>query len=197
MILAQMKAHAAAAHEPAVEGTFADRTNHEKDRRAKFGSTRPPQRPGKAKWNTKGLLSSKDFKIIRFSSENIGNGKFARNVIDGNANTIWHTQFSPEIKKHPHELIIDLGREFTLTGFRLLARQDAGWNGTLKDIEITVSNNPKTFGPPTLKTTLKKTKSPQDLKCAAVKGRFIRLRALSEINAGSWASLAEFGVKGK
>ena len=197
MILAQMKAHAAAAHEPAVEGTFADRTNHEKDRRAKYGSTRPPQRPGKAKWNTKGLLSSKEFEIIRFSSENIGNGKFARNVIDGNANTIWHTQFSPEIKKHPHELIIDLGREFTLTGFRLLARQDAGWNGTLKDIEITVSNNPKTFGPPTLKATLKKTKSPQDLKCAAVKGRFIRMRALSEINAGPWASLAEFGVKGQ
>jgi hypothetical protein len=192
-----MKAHAAAAHEPAVEGTFADRTNHEKDRRAKFGSTRPPQRPGKAKWNTKGLLNGKDFKIVRFSSENVSNGKFARNVIDGNANTIWHTQFSPEIKKHPHELIIDLGREFTLTSFRLLARQDAGWNGTLKDIEITVSNNPKTFGPPTLKTTLKKTKSPQDLKCAASKGRFIRIRALSEINAGPWASLAEFGVKGQ
>ena len=196
-ILAQIKAHAAAAHEPAVEGTFADRANHEKDRRAKYGSTRPPQRPGKAKWNTKGLLSSKEFKIIRSSSENISNGKFARNVIDGNANTIWHTQFSPEIKKHPHELIIDLGREFTLTGFRLLARQDAGWNGTLKDIEITVSNNPKTFGPPTLKATLRKTKSPQDLKCAAVKGRFIRMRALSEINAGPWASLAEFGVKGQ
>jgi hypothetical protein len=30
-----------------------------------------------------------------------------------------------------------------------------------------------------------------------VKGRFIRIRALSEINAGPWASLAEFGVKGK
>jgi arylsulfatase A-like enzyme len=196
-ILAQMKAHAEEAHEPAVEGTFADRANHEKDRRAKFGSTRPPQRPGRAKWNAKGLLNGKDFKIIRFSSENVSNGKFARNIIDGDANTIWHTQFSPEIKKHPHELIIDLGRECTLTGFRILARQDAGWNGILKDIEITVSNNPKTFGPATLKATLKKTKSPQDLKCPAVKGRFIRIRALSEINAGPWASLAEFGVKGK
>ena len=196
-ILSQIKAHATAAHEPAVEGTFADRANHEKDRRAKYGSTRPSQRPGKAKWNTKGLLNGNDFKIVRFSSENVSNAKLARNAIDGNANTIWHTQFSPEIKKHPHELIIDLGREFTLTGFRLLARQDAGWNGTLKDIEITVANNPKTFGPPTLKATLKKTKSPQDLNCAALKGRFIRIRALSEINGGPWVSIAEFGVKGK
>ncbi|MBT5322055.1 MAG: sulfatase-like hydrolase/transferase [Verrucomicrobiales bacterium] len=196
-VLSQIKAHATAAHEPAVVGTFADLANHEKDRRAKFGSTRPPQRPGKAKWITKGLLPNKNFKIVSASSENHGNGKFARNVIDGDANTIWHTQFSTEIKKHPHELIIDLGREHTLTGFRLLTRQDAGWNGTIKDIEITVSSHSENFGAPTLKTTLKKTKSPQDLKCAVVKGRFIRIRALSEINAGPWASLAEFGVKGK
>ena len=135
--------------------------------------------------------------MLRVSSENRANGKLAHNAIDGNANTLWHTQFSPEIKKHPHELIIDLGREYTLTGFRILARQDAGWNGTLKDIEISISNNPKTFGPPTVKATLKKTKSPQALKCAAVKGRFIRIRTLSEINAGPWASLAEFGVKGQ
>ncbi len=194
-ILAQIKAHAAAAHEPAVEGTFPDRANHEKDRRAKYGSTRPPQRPGKAKWNAKGLLPNKHFKIIHASSENAGNSKFARNAIDGNANTIWHTQFSPEIKKHPHEIIIDLGREHILTGFRILARQDAGWNGTIKEIEITISNDPKQFDAPALKAELKKTKSPQDLKCAEAKGRFIRIRALSEINAGPWASIAEFGVK--
>ncbi len=196
-ILAQIKAHAAAAHEPAVEGTFADRADHEKDRRAKYGSTPAPQRPGKAKWNSKGLLNGKHFKIVKFSSENISNGKFARNIIDGNANTIWHTQFSPDIKKHPHELIIDLGRECTLTGFRLLARQDAGWNGTIKEIEISISNDAKKFGATAIKASLKKTKLPQDLKCPATKGRFIRIRALSEINAGPWASIAEFGVKGK
>ena len=196
-ILSQIKAHATAAHEPAVVGTFADLANHEKDRRAKFGSTRPPRRPGKLTWITKGLLANKDFKIIRVSSENAGNSKLALNAIDGNVNTIWHTEFSPEIRKHPHELVIDLGRERTLTGFRILPRQDAGWNGTIKDIEITVSSHSENFGAPTLKTTLKKTKSPQDLKCPVVKGRFIRIRALSEINAGPWASLAEFGVKGK
>ena len=123
-VISQIKAHATAAHEPAVEGTFADPANHEKDRRAKFGSTRPPQRTGKVKWITKGLLANKDFKIIRVSSENAGNSKLALNVIDGNVNTIWHTQFSPEIRKHPHELVIDLGREHTLTGFRILSRQD-------------------------------------------------------------------------
>ncbi len=196
-ILAQMKAYAKEAHTPAVEGTFADRANHEKDRRAKYGSTRPPQRPGRANWNAKGLLPNKRFKILKASSENVGNGKFARNAIDGNANTIWHSQFLPEIKKHPHELIIDLGREYTLNGFRLLARPDAGWNGTIKDIEISISNHPEKFGPPTLKASLPKSKTAQNLKCDATKGRYVRVRALSEINGGPWASLAEIGFKGK
>ena len=196
-ILAQMKVHAAEAHDPAVEGTFADRANHEKDRRAKYGSTRPPQRPGRAKWNAKGLIPSKNFKVLRVSSENRGNGKLARNAIDGNANTLWHTQFSPEIKKHPHELILDLGREYTLTGFRILSRQDAGWNGAIKEIEITVSNDADKFGHTTVKTTLKKIRKAQSIKCDAAKGRYLRIRALSEINGGPWASIAEFGVMGK
>ena len=36
-ILARLTALAAAAHEPAREGTFADTTLHERDRRAKYG----------------------------------------------------------------------------------------------------------------------------------------------------------------
>ena len=196
-IFEQMKALAAEAHEPAVEGTFADRANHEKDRRAKYGSTRPPQRPGRTKWKTKGLIANADFKVLRVSSENRGNGKFARNAIDGKANTIWHTQFSPEILKHPHEMIIDLGREHMIKGFRYLPRQDAGWNGTIKEIEITVSNDADNFGELTAKSTFKKTKTVQDINCDSVKGRYIRIRALSEINGGPWASIAEFGVREK
>jgi hypothetical protein len=196
-IFKQMKTIAAEAHEPAVEGTFADRANHEKDRRAKYGSTRPLQRPGRAKWKTKGLIPGINFKVLRFSSENRGNGKLARNAIDGNANTIWHTQFSSEIVKHPHELIIDLGREHTIKGFRYLPRQDAGWNGTIKEIEITVSNNADKFGEPAARVSFKKIKTAQDVKCDSTKGRYIRIRALSEINGGPWASIAEFGVIGK
>ena len=196
-ILAQMKTFASEAHEDAVEGTYADMTNHEKDRAAKYGSTRPPQRPDRGKWKTKGLIASKGFKILSVSSENRGNGKFARNIIDGNARTIWHSQFVPAIKKHPHEIIIDLGRKHTIRGFRYLSRQDAGWNGAIKEIEITVSNEADEFGKPVAKAALKKIRSPQDINCDRVEGRYIRIRALSEVNGGPWASIAEFGVIGK
>ncbi len=41
-VLGQLTAFAAQAHQPAVEGVFHDREIHEKDRRAKWGDTRPP-----------------------------------------------------------------------------------------------------------------------------------------------------------
>jgi arylsulfatase A-like enzyme len=46
-LLAKLKAFAEQAHEEPVEGVFHDREIHERDRRAKFGDTQPPQPAGK------------------------------------------------------------------------------------------------------------------------------------------------------
>ena len=165
-----MKTIATEAHEPAMEVTFTNHADHERDRRVNYGSTRPPQLPRRSKWKTTGLIESAGFKVLRVSSENRGNGNFSCNAIDGNVNSIWHTQFSPEILKHPHELIIDLGREHTIKGFRYLPRQDAGWNGTIKEIEITVSNDADNFGEHTAKATFKTIKPAQDITCNSTKG---------------------------
>jgi len=40
-------------------------------------------------------------------------------------------------------------------------------------------------------------KTAQEVKCEPVKGRYVMLRALSEVNDGPWASVAEFGVVGE
>jgi hypothetical protein len=45
--------------------------------------------------------------------------------------------------------------------------------------------------------TFGKTKVAQTAKCKPTKGRFVMLRALSEVNDGPWASAAEFAVKGR
>ena len=195
-ILGQIRAIAQEAHEPAVAGTFADTTEHEKDRAAKWGATRPPNPGSKFKWLTKGLIINEDLKVISFSSQNEGNSKFAANAVDGNSMTIWHSKFESGIKKHPHELVIDLGKPSMIRGFRYMARQDGGWNGALKDVEFSVGDNPQEFDEPTLKVTFRKTRSVQDVKCKPVKGRYVRLRALSEVNEGPWASIAEIGIIG-
>jgi hypothetical protein len=196
-MLAKLQAFAKEAHEPVEEGTFFDRDIHEKDRRAKYGGKAPPRRGRVNSLTKKGLLSNKGWKISRVSSEARGNRKLAAHAIDGDSRTHWHTQFQPQLDKHPHELVIDLGAEKSISGFRYLARQDGGWNGAIAKCEFAVSNSADEFGEPVAQATFKKTKFSQEVKCDPVKGRYVLIRVLSEVNNGPWASIAELGVVGK
>lgn len=180
---------------------------HERDRRAKTGQQDNPNAPDPltgAKPNakaavmpTKRMLSNKDWKIVRVSSENTDNQKFARNAIDGDPTTLWHTRFSGTVAAPPHELVIDLGAERTIRSFVTLARQDAGWNGAIKDIEFCISQSPEKFGEPAIKATLAKKKDPQTVECPVTKGRYILLRAHSEHSEHSFATIAELGILGE
>ena len=157
--LTRMKAIADREHEPEREGTFSDTADHEKDRRAKWGDTQ--QEPIVSSMPPKGLIPNKGWKVVRVSSESSFNGRLATYAIDGNPRTLWHSKFRGGAAGHPHELVIDLGSERTIRGVRYLARQDAGWNGTIKECEIYVSNSPDSFKKPAAKATLKKTKKAQ------------------------------------
>jgi len=195
-VLATMKKLAEQAHEPAREGVFSDRTNHEKDRRAKWGRKRAPQ----GKVNTMpaaGLIPQKGLRLVRASSESSFNGKLAKNALDGDPRTIWHSKWQGQLAKHPHELVVDLGKERTVRGFRYLCRQDRGWNGALKECEFYVGNQPDTFEKLVTKAEFAKTKKAQEVKCEPVRGRYVLLRTLSEVNGGPWASVAELGVVGE
>ncbi len=208
-ILTKLTALAAKAHEPVREGTFTSTDRHERDRRAKSGKqddTTGEASPGGAKKNAAkparivpalGMLATGSWKIVRASSENTGNQKFATNAIDGDPSTLWHTRFNGGVAPPPHELLIDLGAERTVRGFVYLARQDTGWNGAIKDVEFCVSNSPDQFGTPVTRVTLAKSKQPQEIKCAETKGRFILLRALTEHGGSNFASVAELNVLGE
>ncbi len=195
-IVAKLAQYAEQAHEDAVPGTFQDRAIHEKDRQAKFGDSKKPSFKTKS-MPQQGLIPSKAFKVVRASSESKFNSKLAKFAIDGDPRSIWHTAFKDGPGKHPHELVVDLGAEHSVRGFRYMARQDGGWNGAIKDCEFFVAGKPNGFGKPVAKATLKKAKDAQDVTFEPVKGRYVMLRALSEVNGGPWASVAELGVIGK
>jgi hypothetical protein len=204
-IVAKLAALATSAHIPAVEGTFARTDRHQRDRRAKTGQQDNPKAPDpltgakpntQAAMPTKGMLSNEDWTIVRVSSENTDNKKFARNAIDGDPATLWHTRFSGTIAQPPHELVIDLGAEHTVRGFVYLGRQDAGWNGAIKDIEFCIGPSPEDLGEPVVKTMLNKTKEPQSVECPAINGRYVLLRARSSLGGQPFASVAELGVIG-
>ncbi len=199
-ILARMKEFAGQAHEPAEEGTFFDRAIHERDRWAKWGTSRPAIAPAGTMQSlpAKQLVPFKELSVVRFSSESTVSGRRAVHAIDGVPATHWHTQWSEKLAKHPHELVIDLGKKRTLTAVWYLARQDGGFNGGIKKCEISISDDPEEFGDPAITATLKKTKNAQQLKLAApASGRYVRIRALSEVSSGPWASAAEIGFSEK
>jgi len=196
-ILTQLRLLAAEAHEDAEEGTFFDKDTHERDRRAKYGNKPVPKKRNTNSIPTEGLLDRKKLKIARVSSESDGNQKQAINAIDGDPRTHWHTSFSPEVDNHPHELVIDLGIEQSVTGVRYLARQDGGWNGALAKCEFFIGNSDQEFGKIVAKTTFRKLKTAQQATWKPVSGRYVLVRILSEVNGGPWASISELGIVGK
>jgi hypothetical protein len=136
-------------------------------------------------------------KVVRFSSENVGNGKLANNAIDGDPGTVWHSRFEDGLAKHPHELVIDLGGLHEIRGFRYLARQDGGWNGAFAKTDFSVSEDVEGFGEPVIEATFSKSSQAQAVDCETpVRGRYVRIRVLSEVNGQPWGSAAELGVVG-
>jgi arylsulfatase A-like enzyme len=197
-ILSKMIAHAESAHTPVKSGTFTDRSLHEKDRQAKFGSPKPATLAlPNPNWSRKGLLKSEAFSLLRFSSESTANSHLARHAIDGDPGSWWHSNFTGKTDIHPHELVIDLGDEYTVTGLRYLARQDTGWNGSIADCEISIANSADFADAKPIAHRFAKKKAVQEFTFDVRVGRYFRLRVLSEINDGPWATIAEIGVIGK
>ncbi len=201
-ILTKMQAFAQASHQPVRPGSYLDaaRVRHEKDRQAKWGTSRPqPQPRNRRKMNkitAKNLVPPSEMKILRFSSENHHNDRRAVYAIDGKPGTVWHSQFSGKLAKHPHELVIDLGKTRSIQGFRYLTRQDGGWNGAFAKTAFYVSDSADQFpDTPAVEVQFRKSAKAQKANCAKpASGRYVLVRSLSEVNGGAWASAAEIGV---
>jgi hypothetical protein len=140
-------------------------------------------------------------KVIKVDSEEAaGEDGKAANAVDGNTNTFWHTQWQDANPEHPHEIIIELIPPSTIKGFTYLPRQDKTEdgtvmeNGTIKDYEFYVSDDGKEFGQPVKKGSFPYGKETRTTTFEPKKCRFIKLKALSEINGEVWTSAAEIGV---
>jgi len=199
--LVQMKKFAAQSHQPVRPGTFTTEVRHQRDRQAKWGTAKQPPRPQRGKRGKPNCIKEKNrvpveqVKLLRASSENRANDRLAKYAIDGNPQTVWHTQFSGGLAQHPHRLVLDLGRERTLQGVRYLARQDNSWNGAFGKTTFSVSSSPDAFPDPALSTTFEKTRAVQSANFVQpVQGRYLQIEILSEVNGQAWASAADIGV---
>ena len=115
--------------------------------------------------------------------------------MDGDSTTFWHTQWQDGNPEHPHEIIIELVPPATIKGFTCLPRQDDSDHGEIKDYEFYVSNDGADFGQPVAKGSFEAGKELKTVKLIEPQTcRFIKLKALSEINGEAWTTAAEIGV---
>ncbi|MHC4146003.1 MAG: discoidin domain-containing protein, partial [Planctomycetota bacterium] len=128
---------------------------------------------------------------VKTAADSEAPGYESYKAMDGDPRTIWHTPFGAGETGHPHDIVLDLGRSREISGFAYLSRAD-GSNGTIKDFEFFVGDNSKEFGRPVSKGTFAKRTGENIVKLPApAKGRYVKLRALSEVNGRAWTSIAE------
>ena len=134
-------------------------------------------------------------KFVKVDSEETNSQDgYGENVVDGNPNTYWHTQWHGNSPGLPHEMIIELIPPAVIKGFSYLPRQDESDHGTIKAYEFYVSDDGRNFGQPVKKGAFEPGKEEKIEPFEPVKCRLIKLKAISEINGLPWTSAAEIRV---
>jgi endo-alpha-N-acetylgalactosaminidase len=128
------------------------------------------------------------------SEETAGEDGKGANAVDGNADTIWHTQWQDASPACPHEIVIKFEPACKIKGLSYLPRQGEGENGTIKDYEIYVSEDGKDFGQAVKTGTFDRGHDKQNVVFPAKMAGYIKLVAKSEVNDQAWSSAAEIGV---
>ena len=138
-------------------------------------------------------LNKSKWKISSYSSQQGGN-EVAKNLIDENPGSIWHTQYNPSTPQCPHEVVIDMASYYRISHFVYQGREDMS-NGRVARFEVYVSNSTSVWGAPAASGTLQNSSEEQliELKQHPV-GRYLRFIVLSTHDNKGYASAAELGI---
>ncbi len=138
-------------------------------------------------------IESVPVEVMYASSVESGEGD-PGHLVDNDPNTFWHTMYSVTVAKYPHWVDLDCGEVKTLKGFTYLPRQNSG-NGRIKDYQIQVSNDGKTWGDVLVKGSFENNvKEKRVMFSKPVKARYVRFTALSSQDGQDFATGAEMGV---
>jgi len=121
-------------------------------------------------------------------------GHEARNVIDNNPDTIWHTPWGENAPAYPHEFRIELPDSREIKGFTYLPQQDMS-NGWIDKYQVYVSADGQNFGEPAATGSFEKNRNKQKvLFDKSREGRFFRFVAISGFDGQIFASAAEIDL---
>lgn len=146
--------------------------------------------------NNPAELPKSEWSLVYADSQETAYSGLATMAFDGDPTTIWHTRWSSGNDTHPHEIQIDLGNSYNISVFKYLPRQ-SGANGRIKDYELYFSHDTNNWGEPVKTGSFENTAGLQNIEFdTPVKGRFLRFKALSEVNGEAWTSIAELTLVG-
>ena len=133
------------------------------------------------------------WKVVSYDSQHGGNE--ASKAIDGNPSTFWHTEYNGTAPQCPHEIVVDMGKGYMVSGITYAARPDGSSNGMVKEYEFYLSNDANKWGAPVATGSFKNTSAPQTVNLSKpVEGRYLKMIAKSEINNNAWTSVAELDI---
>lgn len=141
-------------------------------------------------------LAKGKWRVADVSSEQPDAGEAAKNAIDDDPSTFWHTRYSPDTPKAPHFIVIDLGEPVLMNGVTYLSRPtQSGVNGTVGKYEVYTSDDGKEWGKAAASGAFDNKREERRVMFETPRlGRYVKFVALSEINGRDWASAAEIGV---
>jgi len=144
-----------------------------------------------------GFVSHASWSLVSTDSEETAaEDGHASNAFDDSTSTFWHTEYQSAKPMPPHEIVIDLGANYSLTGMRYTPRQDDNQNGMVKDYEFYVSNDKTNWGSAVKTGSFGTGKAPTTVTFPAKAGRFIRFVALNEASGKAFNCVAELDVAG-
>lgn len=128
------------------------------------------------------------------SQETVDQNNVASNAIDGNYNTIWHTQYTGGSPGHNHTLTIDMQSSNAVDGVRYMPRGFGNSNGALGQYDVLTSSDCSAF---TSRTTGTVTNfpNPNTFSFTSLSTRCVRLTFVSELNGNPWSSASEVSIK--
>jgi len=128
---------------------------------------------------------------VRIQVDSDTTGYEGYRAMDGNPETMWHTDFSFYETRPPHEILVDLGAPYEIAGFAYLPRRGGG-NGTIGQYECYVGDSPKSLGKPAAAGKFARGNAENVVRFPVrQKARYLRLRAVTEEAGRPWTSIAE------
>lgn len=144
-------------------------------------------------YNVDAYINRTAWKVVSVDSQHGGNE--ATKAFDNNTSSFWHTEYSGSEPRCPHTLVVDMGKSYDIKAFTYLSRQDGNQNGMVKDYEIYLSSDGKTWGTPVASGKFANTTSLQTAQLTkTASGRYFKFVAKSEINNNAWTSMAEINI---